>query len=286
MEAPLYVYYEIKRMFQNHREYVKSVSFDQLSDVSGASESKIHKECSPASETEGKTIYPCGLIANSQYNDTLQGYFCESGVSTLQSCSLMTGDNWSHQGIAWKSDLDRFNARPLTSDETDFGYFEYNLTNIENEVFVVWMRPGNGGVVRKLYAIDKKKGLEKGESILLNIGNNFNVDSFSGTKRVVVSTMSWNGGKAPFLGIVALSFGAICIFLDIILLLVMKTYKRRTGDLSYIARKIKNERRRSQFSANGDMELHEVRFSNPRDHLEIDGRMSEPNESRNGGTVI
>lgn len=30
MEAPIYVYYELRKFYQNHRSYVKSRSFDQL----------------------------------------------------------------------------------------------------------------------------------------------------------------------------------------------------------------------------------------------------------------
>lgn len=30
MEGPVYVYYELRKFYQNHRSYVKSRSFDQL----------------------------------------------------------------------------------------------------------------------------------------------------------------------------------------------------------------------------------------------------------------
>lgn len=46
------------------------------------------------------------------------------------------------------------------------------------------------------------------------------VHSFKGRKRVILSTISWMGGKNPFLGIAYFTVGSVCFFLGIILLII------------------------------------------------------------------
>jgi len=80
----LYLYYELDNFYQNHRRYVKSRSDTQLrGEVSispGASSSSLETSCDPLNSTYvggkagNRVYYPCGLIANSYFNDGIQLY--------------------------------------------------------------------------------------------------------------------------------------------------------------------------------------------------------------------
>lgn len=71
MKAPVFLYYRLTNFYQNHRKYVKSLSYNQLhGDVITPQEAA--SSCTPVSTNEkGQVYYPCGLIANSMFNGKL-----------------------------------------------------------------------------------------------------------------------------------------------------------------------------------------------------------------------
>lgn len=70
MSAPVYVYYEIENFYQNHQRYITSLDSDQL-----LGENKKKDDlgtCSPLKRNGSKILSPCGLIANSMFNDVIE----------------------------------------------------------------------------------------------------------------------------------------------------------------------------------------------------------------------
>ena len=61
----------VTNYYQNHRRYVKSINTDQLMGKSVSYSTIDGGDCKPADTTDGKIIYPCGLIANSLFNGGL-----------------------------------------------------------------------------------------------------------------------------------------------------------------------------------------------------------------------
>eukprot|EP01089_Gocevia_fonbrunei_P005215 TRINITY_DN1543_c0_g1_i4.p1 TRINITY_DN1543_c0_g1~~TRINITY_DN1543_c0_g1_i4.p1 ORF type:complete len:100 (-),score=19.92 TRINITY_DN1543_c0_g1_i4:8-307(-) len=68
----------------------------------------------------------------------------------------------------------------------------------------------------------------------IQIQNNYPVDDFDGEKYIVLSTVSWMGGKNPFLGYSYIVVGAICIILSIAFLLRHLIKPRKLGDEKYL----------------------------------------------------
>lgn len=239
-ESTVYMYYGLSNFYQNHRRYVKSRDDSQLN---GDKNSLLNpsKECDPYGTSNGKPIAPCGAIANSMFNDTLTLYRFENGVPTKIKLS--------HNGIAWWTDKHvKFrNPSGNASDLADVfkgtthpinwkkSVYELDPNDAENngftnEDFIVWMRTAALPTFRKLYRLLEKKDafpvLPPG-NYCLEVDYNYPVRSFDGRKRMILSTISWMGGKNPFLGIAYITVGSICFFLGVVLLIIHHKYGNR-----------------------------------------------------------
>jgi hypothetical protein len=64
------MYYKLTNYYQNHRRYVNSFDSDQLLGKKREASGIDGGNCKPITSEGGKPYYPCGLIANSFFNDT------------------------------------------------------------------------------------------------------------------------------------------------------------------------------------------------------------------------
>jgi len=103
------------------------------------------------------------------------------------------------------------------------------ITGVESEHFIVWMRTASLPTFRKLYGtIDTD--FNKGDTITFDIVSNFDVTSFSGSKSLIISTISIYGGKNSYLGVAYIVVGSFSLFLG--LLFGIRSYfnRRPFGD--------------------------------------------------------
>ena len=74
LAPPIYFFYRLDKFYANHRRYAKSFSEDQIEGKAASVDTiknTVGQNCEPLSVNhEGKKYYPCGLIANSLFNDT------------------------------------------------------------------------------------------------------------------------------------------------------------------------------------------------------------------------
>jgi hypothetical protein len=96
------------------------------------------------------------------------------------------------------------------------------------------MRPAALPSFRKLYGrIDTT--IPAGAVLSFNITSRYPVQSFSGKKSLVVSTVSWLGGRNSFLGIAYLVVGFSCIGVAALFgARLLLGFGRKLGDTSYL----------------------------------------------------
>ncbi|XP_056446584.1 cell cycle control protein 50A-like [Gadus chalcogrammus] len=240
-ESNVFMYYGLSNFYQNHRRYVKSRDDSQLNGDLTSLKSPS-KECEPYryAMTDKLPIAPCGAIANSLFNDTLELYHLSNGTRT--AVVLMK------KGIAWWTDKNVKFRNPGGNANLTVAFqgtskpvnwrtpvFELDPNDPDNngfinEDFIVWMRTAALPTFRKLYRIIQKKAdaptLASGK-YELEVSYNYPVRSFDGRKRVILSTISWMGGKNPFLGIAYITVGSVCFFLAVVLLIIHHKYDNR-----------------------------------------------------------
>lgn len=129
--------------YQNHRRYVKSFDQDQLKGNFRSNSSIDSSDCDPLRTRGGIAIYPCGLIANSLFNDTF---------STPLQLNNNRNYTMSNKGIAWSSDADLYGKTKYTNDQVvpppnwklryPKNYTDNNpIPDLHvDEAFQVWMR--------------------------------------------------------------------------------------------------------------------------------------------------
>jgi len=236
MTSPIFVYYKLTNFYQNHRRYVKSRSDPQLSgeDISSVS------SCDPLTNwgENSLPLYPCGLIANSFFNDTITA--CLQRYNS-NSCMNMTETNslWVKTGISWPSDREKkfqtVNPPPSSLQYAFSGPGDFILPNVTDEDFIVWMRTAGLPDFKKLYRKIENTDLKSGDTLHITINNVFPVEPFGGTKSIVLSTTSIFGGKNDFLGYAYIVVGVICVVLAIGFLVKHLYSPRQMGDMHYLS---------------------------------------------------
>ncbi|KAK2874982.1 hypothetical protein FQN49_001882 [Arthroderma sp. PD_2] len=238
---PVYMYYRLTNFYQNHRRYVKSLDLDQMRGVAVPNGTISTGTCDPLriDDKTQKAYYPCGLIANSMFNDTFSSPKPVGGSD--KDIYEMT-----NKGISWSSDKDLYKPTKYTHDQVvppqnwkaryPDGYTEENPPpNVQDwEELQVWMRTAGLPTFSKLAMRNKENVPMKAGTYQVDIDNNFFVSIFGGTKSMVITTRSVMGGKNPFLGIAYVVVGGLCILLGTIFTFVHLVKPRKLGDHRYL----------------------------------------------------
>lgn len=177
-KPPVFIYYRLTRFYQNHRKYVKSFDAPQLR---GAARSRSDLNAGGCVDLAGPSspdqlYYPCGLIANSMFNDTISLALNTTSGTGPQSTG--TSYLFTSKGIAWSSDGDKYSkpeanalnlANTLPPPNWALQYPNGTYSSYEsvpdlkkNEHFQVWMRTAGLPNFRKLYGRNDNDVLKKG----------------------------------------------------------------------------------------------------------------------------
>lgn len=252
----VYVYYRLMNFYPNHRRFATSFSEDQIrgkqASVSDIKDT-VGQNCQPLSvdDKTGKIIYPCGLIANSLFNDTYSSF---SGVNGTSDDYKLTKD-----GTAWKYDAQRFKKTTYDPDTIvpppnwvkmfPNGYTKENLPDISAwPEFQNWMAPAALSPFSKMALRNDDDSLKKG-TYQISIGLHFPVLPYKGHKYLYVSTRSVIGGRNPFLGISWLVGGCICVVLTLFFVIIQVVHPRKLGDPSLLSWNIQKEEEDAKMEA-------------------------------------
>jgi hypothetical protein len=151
MSAPVLFYYRLSNFYQNHRRYVKSFDQQQLSGTARTGSQINSSDCDPlrSNNVTGRPYYPCGLIANSQFNDTYVNLQQLNPPGGTPSTGGGVAYPMTTKGIAWPSDTKLYGKTQYTANQIDpppnwvrrWPNYTMGIPDLsQDESFQVWMR--------------------------------------------------------------------------------------------------------------------------------------------------
>lgn len=183
LSPPVLFYYRLTNFYQNHRRYAKSFDSSQLSGQAVSASSIQSSDCTPLTTVvdQGvtKPYYPCGLAANSVFNDTFSSpVLLDVPGQTIDNQTYYMQNNTD---ISW------------SSDKALYGPSSYNWSNVivppnwvlrypnnytddwhpdleNDEPFQVWMRLAGLPTFSKLAQRNDTAPMQAG-TYTLNINN-------------------------------------------------------------------------------------------------------------------
>jgi len=273
MQPPILVYYQLTNFYQNHFKYKESVDINQLKgEPSQKSTTKDHP-CTPLYNISGTLLNPCGLVANTFFNDIIKlvdskdantseplqmredgiawqseleyrfdqpiGFQHEQCTSCDADDCTCEGDNWSCKE-PWKDPEDGSCYKYFYPDDdiTQYLYETYPMVinpieGVTNEHFIVWMRLAALPKFRKLYGYIQQP-IAKGTELTFEVTANFEVESFAGTKTLVITTANEFGGKNDYFGRSFIIVGALNIVFAFLFGVKHWLAPRKLGDPLYL----------------------------------------------------
>jgi hypothetical protein len=220
MGPPVFMYYRLTNFYQNHRRYVQSMYLDQMKGKAVENKTIKGSTCEPLTidpDTQ-KAYYPCGLIANSMFNDTINNPWRVGSVDGEVEYTM------TNKGIAWESDkeiIKKTEYKPWEvvppqnwREKYPNGYTEEQpIPDLgQDEDFMVWMRTAALPTFSKLARRNDTTELAPG-NYRLSIQDRFPVTEYGGEKWILISTRTVIGGKNPFMGIAYVVVGGTCVLL-------------------------------------------------------------------------
>jgi hypothetical protein len=212
MKPPILLYYAIGPFYQNYNNYLKSEVPKELHGLDVPQSLRDEFCIKPTRiDTDGQQIVPCGMKATSVFNDSFE----------------IKGHHIDKSNLAWKEDLERFrNPKDYAKREkTSWLYERYpdvvpKDEGVNNEQFLVWMRPSALERVWNPYGYIRDKTLRKGDVLTVSIESNYPMDQLGGWKQLVLTTTGPMGGRHHGFGYCLLGSGVGCFILCIVVCII------------------------------------------------------------------
>ncbi|ODA83667.1 hypothetical protein RJ55_02182 [Drechmeria coniospora] len=248
MGPPVLFYYHLTNFYQNHRRYVDSFDQQQLKGDVRTYDDIHSSKCTPLygewKDGEQLPYYPCGLIANSMFNDTYSSpvLLNPPGAKGNETRPY----NMTTDGIAWASDKElygptKYNLSRILPPPNWAKRYPENYTtdnpppNLQEwEAFQVWMRTAGLPAFSKLYQRNDTAAMTNGRYEIV-IDDHFPTLEYKGTKSILITTRTVMGGRNNFLGIAYIAVGGVCILLGALFTATHLIKPRKLGDHTYLS---------------------------------------------------
>ena len=275
MHPPVLIYYELTNFHQNHRSYVTSRDDYQLTGGLSQQQSAISAlNCDPLNKLGDTYLNPCGFIANTFFNDV---FTLQPGAKDINGRDLVMieeGIAWSsdlkyrfampkgyQQTLcdvcnATCCEQNNFSCKTPAISKKDGRCYAYNypydnstqylyetypgvispLEHVTNEHFVVWMRIATRPQFRKLYGYIQQT-IPAGTKFSIDINLNYVVESFKGSKALIVSTNTIVGGRNLYIGQTFYYMGFFCLLCGVVFATKHWFRPRKIADRKYLSYK-------------------------------------------------
>ncbi|KAJ5726499.1 uncharacterized protein N7483_007856 [Penicillium malachiteum] len=254
MGPPVFLYYRLTNFYQNHRRYVQSLDLNQLKGTAVSNSSISSGDCDPMTTDPAtkKAYYPCGLIANSVFNDSIG-----NPINLLET---EVPYYMTKKGIAWESDKALYGKSKYDPSQVvpppNWSKYNGSYTSLpdlhDDEDFMVWMRTAGLPSFSKLSRRNDTDALQPG-NYQLNIVDNFPVTEYDGTKSILLSTRTVLGGRNPFMGIGYVVVGGVCVLLGALFTVAHLIRPRKLGDHTYLTWDSTNQPNTASMATGRDM---------------------------------
>ncbi|KAK6487081.1 transmembrane protein 30C [Huso huso] len=241
-KGDVFMYYGLTNFHQNQRHYM--VSRDNAQLVGRQYNLKNPSiTCIPFDKYKnGTPIAPCGAIANSIFNDTLQLFYHPDKNTETPVPLLKTDISWfTDRTVKFQNPSPKDNLTAAFAGTAHPFYWwkpvyqlsvEKNNNGFVNEDLIVWMRQAAFPSFKKLYrrlnrTQEFNEGLPAG-NYSVKISYNYPVGKFKGRKSVILSTVSRLGGQSNFLGVAYCASGAIILIVAIFLTVVHLKFRKKS----------------------------------------------------------
>jgi len=199
-ESPVYFWFQLRYVYQNHHQYVISSDIDDMSATDEGDPDRCYpiftnRDANKSISVLGTPLdpdapaLPCGIAANTLFNDTY-AMRTSSGTIIFLNKTAIAYENRHATRIPVDQDLSK-------------QWIRFN-----NESLLNWLHLAPLGSFRKLWArIDQD--LPPGEYVI-TVNNNFNISYYDGDKSVVIGTVNYFGTKNYLLLVMYLVGAFLC----------------------------------------------------------------------------
>ncbi|ORX54140.1 CDC50 family protein [Hesseltinella vesiculosa] len=220
MKAPVNLYYRLTNFYQNHNQYIKSYDADQLTGAPLGADSLAYY-CDPITTSNGKPVYPCGLVANSMFNETVSDL-----VLVDDALTTISNYTWIKTGLIWPHDQRRYGTSrynvndivPPPNWQSRFPNGSYSeqypppdlATTMDR--LKVWMTLAAMPDFMKLWGKNDVQDLPMGR-YRVHVDLSYDTLSYGGRKWLVVASESPLGTRNFFLALTYMATGGLCILI-------------------------------------------------------------------------